>query len=435
VVGPVRAVRALVPPAGLARSLSVVSALYAVGSGVFLAGNAVFFTQVVGLSPGQVGVGLSVAGVVAFLVSVPAGRLADRVGARRVWWVACAGEGLVYLGYPWVRGFGTFLGVVVLIALLDSAGSSARGGYTLAVIPRGERVRTLAFVRSALNTGFTLGALASGIALSLGHRRVESALPLATGVLLLVTTALVRRLPPTRVLDAASPGRAPEEPARALLPVRRTALRNRPFLVLSLLNGQVGVNQVLLTVVFPLWLVERTDAPHAALAWLYGTNTVLAVLFQVRAARGCETLVGALRAARVAAGAVVVACTLAMLTHWSSGWPTVAVLWTAYVAVTAAELFSSAASWGLVSELTDPARRAEYQGAWKLGTQFQAMVGPALCTWLAVSWSPLGFLVVAALAVAAAAAMPGFAAASARVAGETKPVRLHRPRVDTIGES
>jgi hypothetical protein len=113
----------------------------------------------------------------------------------------------------------------------------------------------------------------------------------------------------------------------------------------------------------------------------------------------------------------------------------VAVLWTAYVAVTAAELFSSAASWGLVSELTDPARRAEYQGAWKLGTQFQAMVGPALCTWLAVSWSPLGFLVVAALAVAAAAAMPGFAAASARVAGETKPVRLHRPRVDTIGES
>jgi MFS family permease len=430
VVGPVRTARALLPPAGLARALSVVSALYAVGSGVFLAGNAVFFTQVVGLSPAQVGIGLSVAGVLAFLVSVPAGRLADRVGPRRVWWLACAGEGIAYLCYPWVHGFAGFLGVVLLLALMDSSGSSARGGYTLAVIPRGERVRTLAFVRSALNIGFTLGALASGIALSVGHHRAVSALPIATGAVLLVAAVLVRGLPRAR-----DPGPHPISPGTAARAVRRTALRNRPFLVLSLLNGQVGVNQVLLTVVFPLWLVERTDAPHAALAWLYGTNTVLAVLLQVRTARGSETLVGALRAARIAAGAVVLACTLAMATHWSTGWPTVAVLWTAYVAVTAAELFSSAASWGLVSELTDPDRRAEYQGAWKLGTQFQAMVGPALCTWLAVTWSPFGFLVIAAVALLAAAAMPVVAAASARVAGEAKPMRLPRAHADTIGGS
>jgi MFS family permease len=432
VVGPLRAARALLPPTGLARSLSVVSALYAVGSGVFLAGNAVFFTQVVGLSPAQVGVGLSIAGVLAFLVSVPAGRLADRIGPRRVWWLACAGEGAAYLCYPWVHGFDGFLGVVLVLALMDSAGSSARGGYTLAVIPRGERVRTLAFVRSALNIGFTVGALSSGVALSIGNHRVVAGLPVATGVVLLVAAGLVRRLPRSRDL-VPSPTADPAETPAAV--ARRTALRNRPFLVLSLLNGQLGVNQVLLTVVFPLWLVERTDAPHAALAWLYGTNTVLAVLLQVRIARGSETLVGALRAARVAAAAVVVACTLAMSTHWSAGWSTVAVLWAAYVAVTAAELFSSAASWGLVSELTDPDRRAEYQGAWKLGTQFQAMVGPALCTWLAVTWSPFGFLVIAAVAVLAAAAMPAFAASSARVAGEAKPVRLERPRVDTIGGS
>jgi MFS family permease len=137
----------------------------------------------------------------------------------------------------------------------------------------------------------------------------------------------------------------------------------------------------------------------------------------------------------VAAAAVVGACSLALLTHWTGGWRTVAVLWAAYVAVTAAELFSSASSWGMVSELTDPARRAEYQGAWKLGTQFQAMVGPALCTWLAVTWSPYGFLVIAGLAVLAAAAMPAAARAAARVAGESKPVRVPRVGVDTIGGS
>jgi MFS family permease len=427
------AARALVPPSGLAGSLAVVSALYAVGSGVFLAGNAVFFTQVVGLSPAQVGVGLSIAGVLAFVVSVPAGRLADRVGARRVWCAACAGEGLVYLGYPWARGFAEFLGVVLVLALMDSAGSSGRGAYTLAVIPRGERVRTNAFVRSALNIGFTVGALVSGVSLSVDSRTVIEVLPLVTGVVLLVAAMLVGRLP--AAADARSVDSVPVAPPVPPRSVRRTALRNHPFLVLSMLNGQLGVNQVLLTVVFPLWLVERTDAPHAALAWLYGTNTVLAVLLQVRTARGSETLVGALRAARVAAAALVMACTLALLTHWTHDASTVAGLWAAYVAVTVAELFGSASSWGMVSELTDPLRRAEYQGAWKLGTQFQAMVGPALCTWLAVTWSPFGFLVIAAVAVLATAAMPPVAQAAARVAGEAKPVGGAAPAVDTIGRS
>ena len=47
-------------------------------------------------------------------------------------------------------------------------------------------------------------------------------------------------------------------------------------------------NQVLLNVVIPLWLVEETDAPRVLLAWLFGTNTVMAVFLQVAAARGVD---------------------------------------------------------------------------------------------------------------------------------------------------
>ena len=50
----------------------------------------------------------------------------------------------------------------------------------------------------------------------------------------------------------------------------------------------LGTNQVLLNVVIPLWLVQETDAPRVLLAWLFGTNTVMAVLLQVPAARGVE---------------------------------------------------------------------------------------------------------------------------------------------------
>ena len=47
---------------------------------------------------------------------------------------------------------------------------------------------------------------------------------------------------------------------------------------MSLFDGVLGTNQVLLNVVIPLWLVEETDAPRVLLAWLFGTNTVMAVL-------------------------------------------------------------------------------------------------------------------------------------------------------------
>ena len=56
----------LLPPSPLGRALAFRSGLYAVGTGGFIAGNAVFFTQIVGLSPSLVGLGISLAGVVFF---------------------------------------------------------------------------------------------------------------------------------------------------------------------------------------------------------------------------------------------------------------------------------------------------------------------------------------------------------------------------------
>ena len=57
-------------------------------------------------------------------------------------------------------------------------------------------------------------------------------------------------------------------------------------------------NQVLLNVVVPLWLVERTDAPPALLAWLFGTNTVLAVRCRCGPPGSADSVDGSLRAVR-----------------------------------------------------------------------------------------------------------------------------------------
>ncbi len=56
-----RVLAGLVPPTKLERDLALQSVLSAFATGAFLTGTAVFFTQVVGLTGAQVGLGMSAA--------------------------------------------------------------------------------------------------------------------------------------------------------------------------------------------------------------------------------------------------------------------------------------------------------------------------------------------------------------------------------------
>ena len=174
------------------------------------------------------------------------------------------------------------------------------------------------------------------------------------------------------------------------------AWRNRGFVVLSVTNAVLTSNQVLLNVVVPLWLVERTDAPHALLAWLFGTNTVMAVMLQVRASRGSETVDGALRAVRLSGWAFVLSCLVVSVTDETVGWVSIVLIWLGHVTITGAELWQSASDWGFQSELSDHRRLGDYQGVWSLGYQVGPVIFPGLYTFLALQWGAPGWAVIAA---------------------------------------
>ncbi len=395
----------LLPPSPLARRLSLQSILFAVGDGVFLTGNAVFFTKIVGLSAAQVGLGITIAGVATFATALPLGRLADRVGAQRMWVIGALLEAVLYLAYPWITGMTAFTALVVVLSLVQTGASAGRGAYTLDVFSREERVRSLAFMRSALNIGFTLGALLGGLALATNSDAVIRAVPFLSAVILGANGLLVARLPKARADHSFDP-----ESRR----ITTGALRNKGYLSVSFFNGVLSTHHVLLTIVIPLWLVQETDAPRTLLALLFGTNTVLAILLQVPAARGANTVSGALRATRLAALAFVASCLIVMVTSDTLGWATILLIWVGHVTVTGAELFQSAAAWGFTAELSDPERRGEYQGATRLGGTLGSVWAPALYTFLAISWGPAGWLVIAAIVVVAAVAVQPAAHAAER---------------------
>ena len=383
------------PPTKLERDLVWQCVLSAFATGTFLTGTAVYFTKIVGLSGAEVGLGMSIAAGVTLLLQLPMGRLADRVGAKPLWALASAVEAALYFAWPLIGGMVGFVLMLSVLAIFETAGRNARNVYRIAVFPREVRVRALAYMRAARNVGYTLGAGASGVALGIGTDAV-ALIPLVTGGLLVLNAVLIASVLP--VITRQVPVVEGDDPTTAAPP----AWRNPGFVVLSVCNGVLSSNQVLLNVVVPLWLVERTDAPPTLLAWLFGTNTVLAVLLQVRASRVADSVDGSLRAVRWSGWAFIVSCALIAWTHETAGWVSILLIWIGHVTITGAELWQSAADWSFTSDLSDHRRLGDYQGVWGLGYQIEPIIFPALYTFLALQVGTPGWIVIALIGVTAA---------------------------------
>lgn len=386
------------PPSPLAGRLSAQSMLFALGEGTFMAGSAVFFTQVVGLSAAQVGLGLTLAGVAAFITAYPLGRLVDRIGPKRAWAISAVGQASMFAVWPFIESFAGYVAMAVVMEVLGALGGTAHGAYTIDVLPPRERVTSRAYMYSALNVGFTLGSLVGGIALAFESLTLIQVVPLFTAAVFLVNALFITRLP-----KAPHDLRTAEE--RAVKVPGPGPMRNAGWLLSMFFAGVLWTNQVILNVVIPLWLVEKTDSPWSVLALLFGTNTVMCIFLPMLAARGIKDRSTALRAIRVSTVFFIVSCVVTLSTHEAVGWLTIALFFLGHVTLTGAELFLSAASWTFEAELMDPRRRGEYQGAAELSSTLGRVWAPAVYTFLAMSWGSAGWLVIAGIITVAAAGL------------------------------
>ncbi|MDI6104451.1 MFS transporter [Actinoplanes sp. NEAU-A12] len=384
----------ILPPPGLPRTLAIQSLIYAVGNGAFLTGSVVFFSLYVGLTPIQIGIGLSAAGFVGLVGSMPFGHLADRIGGQRAWVIGALAEAAAFAAYPLADGFLLFLLVICAQTTAEALANAGRVVYTAAVVPKEGRVRVMAFNRAYLNVGFTLGSGIGAAALALDSR---------PGLLILVLTAAVGI-----ALNAFFVARMPkaETPARAdgPRPSPWGVLRDHPYTTSAVLIGVLWLHGTIWAEVLPLWAITMTDAPKPVLGALVALNTVMAVLLQVRAARGADTLHGATRLLRWAAIAAAIACPIVALSGRTQGWVTVAVLAAAVALLTGTELWLSSAQWYLNTEVPPADQRGAYVGLGKSVGGLAKMVGPAGFTILAIETGGWGWWVIGAIFVVCAVA-------------------------------
>lgn len=404
--------RHVIAPTSLGRRVSLQQGLFGFGMGTFLTGNAVYFTRIVGLSARQVGLGFTVAGVASLVLAVPVGKMADRFGAKRIWALSTLGGALAYLSWPLVGGMAAFLVTISGSKVAETAAMTSRGAYVLDLFTPGERVEALAFNRVAGNIGLTLGALFCGVALASADTTFIRAIPAVAALAMGANAAGVARLPQPEVTVGA--------PSRAWSP--RGALRNHGYLALSTVTGVLFTWETILNVVIPLWLVSETDAPPVLLAWLLGTNTVLTVVLQVPAARGVGSVRSCVRACRRSGSLLVLSCAIISLTDGTAGAVTVVLLWCGHTSVTGAELFHSAGQWGFLAELSDQARRGEYQGAAQLGGAVGSVWAPAAYTFVTMEWHATGWMLISAVIVLATIAVAPAARSAERFLEQPSPI-------------
>ena len=395
--------RSLLPDRGPARRLAVATLVNMTGYGIYLTAGVLYFTRVVHLPASQVGIGLSIAGGVSLIAGIPVGHLADRRGARGVYATTLALAALSTAGLCFARDFWSFVLLVSLSAVTQTAGPAARS--PLVQEYGGDHpARFRSYLRALTNLGIAVGALLAGWGIQVDTRGAYVLLLSGAAVASGCCTLIVLTLP------ALAPRPSTDGP-------RWIALRDAPYLVITVLDGVLAVQYRVLTAAVPLWLVSRTHAPHWSVSAVILVNTVIVVFFQVRASRNVDTPQAGAVALRRAGVAFLVACGLLSLLGGVPTWAVLALLLAATVVHTVGELWHAAGGFELSFSLAPEHAVGQYQGLFGMGLGLGQTMGPALLITLCIGWGVPGWWVVGAMFALTGLAVP----AATRWAERTRP--------------
>lgn len=418
------------PPGGAAgRTMLAVVFADRTGSGVWAAACVLYFTEVERLTAGQVGLLLGVASVAGIAGSPLAGRLAASLGGRRVL-IGCHLLRAVALAAVLLcSSFGALLGLVAVTALGDRAARAMEMLFATDVA--GDRRSVYrALSRTAMNAGYAAGAGLAAIGLAVGTPAAYRALLLADVLSFLLSAALVAGVREPRHEGRVVAGSGQPAPDAGSAP-RPSPWRDGGYLRFVALDCALTIDDAILNVGLPLWLIHATRAPHALVPAFLAINTVLVVVAQLRVSARVRTPRQAVRAVPMYGFTVLGCCAAAAAAHGPGPVLASVLLLVAAVLVTFAELLRSVVSWELSVALAPQLARPEYLGVAGMAQSTEKAAGPLLLTGAVLSTGPLGWLALGAATTVAAYAQRHFGTARLAAATAVMPEDARLPAPST----
>ena len=364
-------------------AIALASFINTFGSGLFMTVEALYFTRFVGLSATQLGLGLSIAAACGLVAGFAIGRIADlrepRALTSLLMIMTAVSQGLVVFA----NSFWTFTIITSFAMIFDRASNTTRAVVISRIAGPEGRVRLRAYIRSVVNLGIALGTTIAGFALIVDSSSVYRGLLVADALTTLIAALAINRLPTFAPLPAAREHRA------------TTAIRDRAYMTLTVLNAVSSIHYHVLSLAVPLWIANHTKAPIWVVAAAMLLNTIACVLFQVRMSAGAETPRGASQVARQ--GGLYLALgmfTYAAASLTNNGWVAAVVILVASAIHVTGELRQAAAAFGIAYGMSPEALQGQYQAVWTLGVGLGNLIAPVFITVLCLQWGLPGWVLL-----------------------------------------
>ncbi|GGV87253.1 MFS transporter [Streptomyces gelaticus] len=388
----------------LVRPIAVSHFVTHLGDGLFYVCAALYFTRVVGLDAVAYGAALTASWLLAMVLSVPVGHLADRFESRNVATTLLAVAGLSVCLYLVTSNVPLFFVGACLLAVSTQGTQSARSALVSRSFPAEQVTRVRAVLISTANAGLAVGAMLGALVIAVDTGtayRVAFALDAATfflaAVLLLKVPATLRT----------APGSPAGGTATAVKGSPLQVFRDRGYVAVGVVNLLLTLHVPLIDVALPLWIVRETQAPDWSIAAVFVINTALVVVLQYRVSQTVTSIDAGLRSLRTGGLLLFAGMALYSLSGLpSSPWGAAGLLVLAVSVLTFGEMRQSSSMNEISFRLVPDGRYGEYQGFFGMGSTIAEAIGPLALTWLLLSHGSWGWLVLGALFLVAALAMP-----------------------------
>lgn len=390
--------RNIIPSTGHIRTLSLSQLINCIGDGAYYVCITLYFTQHVGFTPAEFGLSLTIAWVIALIVGIPVGKLVDLVGARKMHLILAFGASIAIFSYIFIDDVWFFALAASLYTISQRGVAAARNAFVAAIIDRAKISEAKGYIQIAFNFGLSIGAAIGGIAILIDNEAAYLSVLGVNAISLIIAAIIVQyKMPEIKhSLHIKS--------AKNL-----TVIRDKPFILLTMINALLILHIPLFDVALPLWVLHHTEAPTWVVSCLFILNTISVVLFMKYFAKGVTDLTSAIKYVRFAGVFLFLSCLLfAFSGEVSFIWAILILLFAAIMQVIG-EMYQLSGTWQISFGLAPDDKQGEYQSFFGSGFTMAEMLGPLLLTNLVVyqgiaGWISLGVLFLVASLVMAPAA-------------------------------